>query len=90
MLLNERLLNILEASIKTYAHNALKRTNIVCNGMNGMMGMHGRTCEKGKIAAHSAYDMFSWYKCLVVSLFVFSCLLPRFLEWESFSDCAFS
>ena len=25
----------------------------------------------GKIAAHSAYEVFSWYKCLVVSL-VFS------------------
>ena len=25
----------------------------------------------GKIAAHSAYEMFSWYKCLIVSL-VFS------------------
>ena len=25
----------------------------------------------GKIAAHSAYEIFSWYKCLVVSL-VFS------------------
>ena len=25
----------------------------------------------GKIAAHSAYEMFSWYKCLVVGL-VFS------------------
>ena len=23
----------------------------------------------GKIAAHSAYDMFSWYKYLIVSLF---------------------
>ena len=22
----------------------------------------------GKIAAHSAYDMFSWYECLFVSL----------------------
>ena len=22
----------------------------------------------GKIAAHSAYEMFSWYKCLIVSL----------------------
>ena len=22
----------------------------------------------GKIAAHSAYDMFSWYKCPIVSL----------------------
>ena len=22
----------------------------------------------GKIAAHSAYDMFSWYKCLIVNL----------------------
>ena len=41
----------------------------------------------GKIAAHSAYEMFSWYKYLIVSL-VFS--PPRFLEWESFSDCAFS
>ena len=40
----------------------------------------------GKIAAHSAYDMFSWYKYLIVSLF----FPPRFLEWESFSDCAFS
>ena len=25
----------------------------------------------GKIAAHSAYEVFSWYKCLIVSL-VFS------------------
>ena len=41
----------------------------------------------GKIAAHSAYDMFSLYKYLIVSL-VFS--PPRFLEWESFSVCAFS
>ena len=40
----------------------------------------------GKIAAHSAYEMFSWYKYLIVSLF----FPPRFLEWESFSDCAFS
>ena len=37
----------------------------------------------GKIAAHSAYKMFSWYKYLIVSL-VFS------HEWDSFSDCAFS
>ena len=37
-----------------------------------------------KKAAHSAYDMFSWYKYLEC---VFS---PRFLEWESFSDCACS
>ena len=41
----------------------------------------------GKIAAHSDCDMFSWYKYLIVNL-VFS--PPRFLEWESFSDCAFS
>ena len=41
----------------------------------------------GKIAAHSAYEMFSWYTYLIVSLFVFP---PWFLEWESFSDCAFS
>ena len=41
----------------------------------------------GKIAAHSASDMFSWYKYLIVSLGFFP---PRFLEWESFSDCAFS
>ena len=34
-----------------------------------------------KIAAHSAYDMFSWYKYLIVSLVFFP---PRFLEWESF------
>ena len=40
----------------------------------------------GKIAAHSAYDMFSGYKYLIVNLF----FPPRFLEWESFSDRAFS
>ena len=35
----------------------------------------------GKIAAHSAYDMFhSW----------FGFFPPRFFEWESFTDCAFS
>ena len=39
-----------------------------------------------KIAAHSAYDMFSWYKCLIVNLFS----PPRFLERDSLSDCAFS
>ena len=39
----------------------------------------------GKVAARSAYDMFSWYKYLIVSLF-FPILV--FLEWESFSDCA--
>ena len=36
----------------------------------------------GKIAAHSAYDMFHGFEYLIVSLV--------FLEWESFSDCAFS
>ena len=41
----------------------------------------------GKIAAHSAYEMFSWYQYLIVGL-VFSRL--GFLEWESFSDCTFS
>ena len=41
----------------------------------------------GKIAAHSAYEMFSWYRYLIVSL-VFSHL--GILEWESFADCAFS
>ena len=41
----------------------------------------------GKIAAHSAYEMFSWYRYLIVSL-VFSHL--GFLEWESFADYAFS
>ena len=41
----------------------------------------------GKMAAHSAYEMFSWYRYLIVSL-VFSHL--GFLEWESFADCAFS
>ena len=25
----------------------------------------------GKIDAHSAYEMFSWYKCLIVSLVFF-------------------
>ena len=35
----------------------------------------------GKIAAHSAYEMFSWYQYLIVGL-VFSHL--GFLEWESF------
>ena len=41
----------------------------------------------GEIAAHSAYEMFSWYQYLIVGLFFFP---PRFLEWESFSDCTFS
>ena len=41
----------------------------------------------GKITAHSAYEMYSWYMYLIVSLAFFP---PRFLEWESFSDCAFS
>ena len=40
-----------------------------------------------KIAAHSAYEMFSWYRYVIVSL-VFSHL--GFLEWESFADCPFS
>ena len=31
--------------------------------------------------------MFSWYKYLIVNLVFFP---PRFWEWESFSDCAFS
>ena len=40
----------------------------------------------GQIAAHSAYDMFHGVECLIVGL------VSRlgFLEWESFSDCAFS
>ena len=41
----------------------------------------------GKIAAHSAYEMFSWYRYLIVSLVVSHL---GFLEWESFSDCTFS
>ena len=41
----------------------------------------------GKIAAYSAYDMFSWYKYLIVNLVFFP---PRYLEWKSFSGCAFS
>ena len=41
----------------------------------------------GKVAARSAYDMFSWYKYLNVSLFFPTSV---FFEWESFSDCAFS
>ena len=40
----------------------------------------------GKIAAHSAYDMFHGISTRLLVCF-FS---PRFLEWESFSDCAFS
>ena len=41
----------------------------------------------GKIIAHSAYEMFSWYKYLIVSL-VFSHL--GFWSVNLFSDCAFS
>ena len=41
----------------------------------------------GKIAAHSAYEMFSWYKYLIVSL-VFSHL--GFWSGNLFCDCAFS
>ena len=41
----------------------------------------------GKIAAHSAYDMFSWYKYLIVSM-----AFPTsvFGVGISFSDSAFS
>ena len=35
----------------------------------------------GKIAAHSAYDVFSWYKCLIVNL-AFSHL--GFWRWNLF------
>ena len=39
------------------------------------------------IAAHSAYDMFSWYTYLsVISKLVFP--TPRFMEWDYLSDCA--
>ena len=40
----------------------------------------------GKIAAHSAYDMFSFHKYQINLVF----FPPRFLEWESLSDYAFS
>ena len=40
----------------------------------------------GKIAAHSAYDCFM----VIVPDCSFGFFPPRFLEWESFSDCAFS
>ena len=36
----------------------------------------------GKLTAHSAYDMFSWYKYLIVNLVSSP---PGFMEWESFS-----
>ena len=39
-----------------------------------------------EIAAHSANNMFSVYKYLIVNL-VFP---PRFLKWEFLSDCFFS
>ena len=41
----------------------------------------------GGIAAHSPYDIFSWYKYLSVIL-VFP--TPRFMEWEFLSDCPIS
>ena len=40
----------------------------------------------GKIAAHSAYDMFHGMSTWLLVWF----FPPRFLEWESLSDCAFS
>ena len=42
----------------------------------------------GKIAAHSAYEMFLWYKYLIVSCFYFSTSV--FGVGISLSDCAFS
>ena len=39
-----------------------------------------------EIATHSAYDMVSEYKYLIVNLF----FPPRLLKWEFLSDCAFS
>ena len=38
-----------------------------------------------EIAAHLAYDMFSWYKYLIVKFFP-----SRILEWDFLSDCAIS
>ena len=40
----------------------------------------------GKIAAHSACGVFR----VIVPDCEFGFFPPRFLEWESFSDCAFS
>ena len=37
-----------------------------------------------EIAAHSAYNMFSYYKYLIVNLVFFPL---RLLEWEFLSDC---
>ena len=42
----------------------------------------------GKIAAHSAYEMFSWYQYLILLVWFFP--TSFFFEWESFSDCTFS
>ena len=42
----------------------------------------------GGIAAHSAYDMSSWYNYLSVILVFF--LTPQFVELEFLSDCAIS
>ena len=39
-----------------------------------------------EIAASSAYDMFSWYKYLIVNAF----FPPRLLELEFLSDCTIS
>ena len=55
----------------------IQKDEIVSVGRN-------RFIQLGKIAAYSAYEMFSWYQYLVVGFFP-----PRFWEWESFSDCTF-
>ena len=39
-----------------------------------------------EIATHSAFDMFSKYKYLIVNLVI----PPRFLEWENFLIVPFS
>ena len=50
------------------------------------LSSNNRVATYWKIAAHSAHDMFSKYKYLIVNL-VFP---ARFLEWEFLSDRAFS
>ena len=61
------------------------RLNVGCFIMVFVQVKYGFRTEVLFVSTPNSFDV-SWYKCLIVSSF----FPPRFLEWESFSDCAFS
>ena len=58
-----------------------------CLGKGGGRLSKSPKTDKWENSCSFGLRYVSWYKYLIVSLVFFP---PRFLEWESFSDCAFS